>query len=135
MLILHRVLEGQRSQISILDCIFKGRRSQMLILHCVLEGRRHQMLILHCVSQENDQSGDIWGDLARRCQNSRKRPGAKSLIKSFVKCCAKHDFRPREGQGPFSRSREGAHRDADRRFRWFSLIKASVFAKTLCFMQ
>ena len=51
----------------------------------------------------------IWGhmgDLGRRGQISRKRQGAKSLIKSFVKCCAKHDFRPREGQGPFSRSRE-----------------------------
>ena len=88
----------------------------MLILHCVLEGRRHHMLILHCVSQETDQSEDMWGDLARRCQNSRKRPDAKSLIKSFVKCCAKHDFRPREAQGPFSRSRERAPRGAERRF-------------------
>ena len=54
----------------ILHRVFKGRRSQMLILQSVLEGRRHHMLILQRVSQENDQSGDIWGDLARRSQNS-----------------------------------------------------------------
>ena len=62
--------EGQKSQMLIFHYVFKGRRSQMLILHCVLEGRRHQILSLHGVSQENDQSGDIWGDLARRSQNS-----------------------------------------------------------------
>ena len=36
------------------------------------------------------KSWENWGDLARRGQISQKRPGAKSLIKSFVKCCAKH---------------------------------------------
>ena len=67
--------------------------------------------------QQNERSEAIWRDLGRRSQIPRKRQGAKSLIKSFVKCCRKHDFRPREAQGPFSRSRETAPRGAGRRFR------------------
>ena len=61
----------------------------------------------------------IWchlGDLGQRGQISRKWPGVKSLMKSFVKCGRKYDFRPREAQGPFSRSRESAPWGAERRF-------------------
>ena len=66
--------------------------------------------------QQNERPEATWRDLGQRSQIPRKRQGAKSLIKSFVKCCRKHDFRPREAQGPFSRSWESAPRGAGRRF-------------------
>ena len=68
------------------------------------------MIVFHWFSEGNDRLGTTWRYLGRRPRISRKRQGAKTFIKSFVKCCVSDDFRPREAQGPFSRSRERAPR-------------------------
>ena len=81
-----------------------------------MSDRRHKTYDSVRDCQQNERSEAIWRDLGWRIQIPRKRQGAKSLIKSFVKCWRKHDFRPREAQGPFSRSRETAPRGAGRRF-------------------
>ena len=58
-------------------------------------------------SQPGPASPAIWRDLCRESQIPRKRSSARSLIKFFVKCCSKHDSKPREAQRPFSRSLVG----------------------------
>ena len=63
--------------------------------------RRHKTYDSARDCQQNERSEAIWRDLGRRSQIPRKRQGAKSLIKSFVKCCRKHDFRPREARDRF----------------------------------
>ena len=68
--------------------------------------RRHKTYDSVRDCQQNERSEAIWRDLGRRSQIPRNWQGAKSLIKSFVKCCRKNDFMSREAQGPFSRSRE-----------------------------
>ena len=63
--------------------------------------RRHKTYDSFRDCQQNERSEAIWRDLGRRSQIPLKRQGSKSLIKSFVKCCRKHDFRPREARDVF----------------------------------
>ena len=63
--------------------------------------RRHKTYDSFRDCQQNERSEAIWRDLGRRSQIPRKRQDSKSLIKSFVKCCRKHDFKPREARDVF----------------------------------